>query len=46
MTHDQPGHVAWLSNNCVTTLELKFLLDGKAPAVTHCDANTTGGGPF
>lgn len=39
VTHDQPGHVAWLSNDCVTALEVKFLLDGKDPGVTHCDAN-------
>lgn len=38
VTHDQPVHVAWLSNDCITAMTIDFLLNGKQPAVTHCDA--------
>lgn len=38
LTHEQPGHGALISNSCVRAAEIQFLVDGKEPNVTHCDA--------
>jgi pimeloyl-ACP methyl ester carboxylesterase len=39
LMHDEPGHVGWTKNTCVTAAEIQFLLDGKQPGIAHCDAD-------